>query len=46
MAQQELIDPPAQPTIKDGGPANPDAPENTAAALGGFLSIHAPWRRD
>jgi len=46
MAEQERLDPPAQPIVRDGAPADPDAPADTAAALGGPLSIHAPWRRD
>jgi hypothetical protein len=46
MAEQERIDPPAKPVVREGAPGDPDAPANTAAGLGGPLSIHAPWRRD
>jgi hypothetical protein len=46
MAEQERLDPARQPVIELGAPADPDAPANTAAGLGGPISIHAPWSRD
>ena len=46
MAGQARVDSDSEPIYRDGGPADPDAAANTAAALGGPISIHAPWRRD
>lgn len=40
------MDSDSEPICRDSSPAVPDAPANTAAALGDSISIHAPWRRD
>jgi len=41
--QQELIDPAPQPIIELGAPSAPDAPPDSAAALGGEMRIRSPW---
>lgn len=41
--QQELIDPAPQPIIELGAPPDPEAPPDSAAALGGEMRIRSPW---
>lgn len=46
MAERARLDSDSEPIFRDGAPADPDAPADPAAAVGGPISIHAPWRRD
>lgn len=41
--QQEIIDPAPQPIIELGAPPDPNAQQDSAAALGGEMRIRSPW---